>query len=211
MTDNPLKLTVAHVLFEGFTTLDMYGPVQAFASCRKPDGDGGWLRDFSQITLGRTASAFKSGEGPTTTADYSFDDAPAFDILLIPGGFGTRRVVEDQGMLDAIAALSERAAMTTTVCTGSAILARTGLLDGRPATSNKFAWEWVISQGPNVVWQRKARWVDDGDIVTSSGVSAGTDMALGLIARLRGEETADNSARFMEYIRNQDPHNDPFA
>lgn len=211
MTEHSPQLTVAHVLFEGFTTLDMYGPVQAFASCRKPDDDGGWLRDFKQITLGHSASAFKSSEGPTTTADYSFDDAPAFDILLIPGGFGTRTVVEDSGLLDRITALSERATITTTVCTGSAVLARTGLLDGRPATTNKVAWDWATAQGPNVAWQRKARWVDDGDVVTSSGVSAGIDMALSLIARLRGEETAVNSAKFMEYIWNRDAHNDPFA
>jgi putative intracellular protease/amidase len=216
MTAKLPTLTVAHVLFEGFTTLDMYGPVQAFASCRQPDGDGGWLRDFQQITLGQTdaakaLAAFKSGEGPTTTADYGFDDAPPFDILLIPGGFGSRAAVEDRGFLDKIAALSERATVTATVCTGSAILARTGLLDGRPATSNKVAWDWVIAQGPKVQWQRNARWVDDGDIVTSSGVSAGIDMALSLIARLRGEETAVNSARFMEYIWNTDPANDPFA
>ena len=211
MTENIKVQTVAHVVFEGFTTLDMYGPVQAFASCRVPEGDGGWLRYFDQFTMGDTATAMKSGEGPTTMADYSFEDAPDFDILLIPGGFGTRAVVSDEALLGKIAAMSAKAEVTATVCTGSAILARTGLLDGRPATSNKVAWDWVLQQGPRVDWKRQARWVDDGDIVTSSGVSAGIDMALDLIARLRGEETAATSARFMEYIWNRDPSNDPFA
>ena len=143
--------------------------------------------------------------------DYSFEDAPDFDILLIPGGFGTRAAVSNDALLAKIAAMSAKADVTATVCTGSAVLARTGLLDGRPATSNKVAWDWVLEQGPKVDWKRQARWVDDGDIVTSSGVSAGIDMALDLIARLRGEEIAVNSAKYMEYIWNRAPANDPFA
>jgi transcriptional regulator GlxA family with amidase domain len=101
--------------------------------------------------------------------------------------------------------------VTTTVCTGSALLARTGLLDGRPATSNKLAWDWVVQQGPRVRWQRRARWVDDGNVLTSSGVSAGIDMALSLVERLNGREMAITSARNMEYVWNLDPANDPFA
>jgi len=211
MTEEIKVQNVAHVVFEGFTTLDMYGPVQAFASCRVPDGDGGWLRHYNQFTVGVSSAAVKSGEGPSTMSDYSFEDAPDFDILLIPGGFGTRAAVSDDSLLGKIEAMSGKADVTATVCTGSAVLARTGLLDGRPATSNKVAWDWVLEQGPDVDWKRQARWVDDGDIITSSGVSAGIDMALSLIARMRGEEIAANSARFMEYIWNRDPLNDPFA
>ena len=97
------------------------------------------------------------------------------------------------------------------MCTGSALLARTGRLDGRPATSNKIAWDWVVQQGPRVRWQRRARWVDDGDVLTSSGVSAGMDMALALIARLNGHDMAVAAARNMEYIWNEDALNDPFS
>jgi transcriptional regulator GlxA family with amidase domain len=104
-----------------------------------------------------------------------------------------------------------RTTITTTVCTGSALLARTGLLDGRPATSNKIAWDWGVQQGPRVKWMRQARWVDDGNIVTSSGVSAGIDMALGLIARLHGRDMALASARYMEYRWHEDAADDPFA
>jgi transcriptional regulator GlxA family with amidase domain len=101
--------------------------------------------------------------------------------------------------------------VTTTVCTGSALLARTGLLDDRPATSNKIAWDWVVAQGPRVRWQRRARWVDDGNVLTSSGVSAGIDMALALIARLNGRDLALTAARNMEYVWHEDPGDDPFA
>ena len=84
-------------------------------------------------------------------------------------------------------------------------------MDGRPATSNKVARDWVVQQGPRVKWQRRARWVDDGDLVTSSGVSAGIDMALAVVARLLGTDMARQSARFMEYVSREDPGDDPFA
>ncbi len=206
--------TVAHVVFDGFTTLDMYGPVQAFASCRTPDGNGGWHRFFDQITIGVDGQAgqnAKAGEGPSTAMDFGYDNAPDFDILLIPGGFGTRAVVTNELYISRVDALCERASIIATVCTGSVVLAATGRLDGRPATSNKVAWDWVTSQAPDVLWQRQARWVDDGDIITSSGVSAGIDMSLSVIARELDREVAETSARFMEYIWHDDPDNDPFA
>jgi transcriptional regulator GlxA family with amidase domain len=202
---------VAVVLFEGFTVLDVYGPVQAFAMAGVIKPDGTRHRYFEIVTVAQTAGPVKSGEGPTTLADYSFDDLPQVDMLLIPGGIGTRKWVEDEAFIAQIAKASRATAMTTTVCTGAGLLARTGLLDNRPATSNKMAWEWGLLQGTNVLWKRQARWVDDGDIVTSSGVSAGTDMALGVIARLHGRDTAERAARAMEYIWNDDPDNDPFA
>ncbi len=84
-------------------------------------------------------------------------------------------------------------------------------MDSRPATSNKISWDWVLQQGPRVLWKRKARWVDDGNLVTSSGVSAGIDMTLALIARLHGRDMVVSAARNMEYVWRQDPDDDPFA
>ena len=202
---------VAVALFEGFTVLDVYGPVQAFASCRLMQADGTPERLYRMFTVGERPGPVSAGEGTATVVEHAFADAPPHDILLIPGGFGTRRAVSDQGFLKQLAAATERATVTTTVCTGSALLARTGLLDGRPATSNKLAWDWVIQQGPNVRWQRRARWVDDGNVLTSSGVSAGIDMALSLVERLNGRDMAVASARNMEYVWNADPANDPFG
>jgi transcriptional regulator GlxA family with amidase domain len=202
---------VAVVLFEGFTVLDVYGPVQAFASCRVPKPDGTPHRFYQIFTVAERPGPVSSGEGVASVADHAFADAPPYDILVVPGGFGTRRAVGDQAFLDHLGKASERAAVTTTVCTGSALLARTGRLDGRPATSNKIAWDWVVQQGPRVRWQRRARWVDDGNVLTSSGVSAGIDMALSLVARLDGHDMAVTAARNMEYIWNADAANDPFA
>ena len=202
---------VAVALFEGFTVLDVYGPVQAFASARLTGPDGARVRLFEIFTMAERPGVVKSGEGPASYAEHGFADAPDFDILLIPGGFGTRTAVERPEFLSQLARAAERARITTTVCTGSALLARTGRLDGRPATSNKISWDWVVQQGPRVQWQRKARWVDDGNILTSSGVSAGIDMALSLVARLHGRDLALASARNMEYVWHEDPADDPFA
>ncbi len=211
MSETPSIHRVAVALFEGFTVLDVYGPVQAFASCRVVQPDGKRRPFFEIFTMARESGQIKTGEGPATWAEWSFEKAPDYDILLIPGGFGSRAAVADQPFLERLAQASRRARITTTVCTGSALLARTGLLDGRPATSNKIAWDWVTQQGPRVLWKRKARWVDDGDVLTSSGVSAGIDMALSLIARLHGREMALTSARNMEYVWHESPEDDPFA
>ena len=190
MTESRSIQRVAVALFEGFTVLDVYGPVQAFASSRIVGADGKRQPLFQIFSMAAEAGRVKAGEGPASWAEWSFEKAPDYDILLIPGGFGTRAAVADQAFVERVAAASRRARITTTVCTGSAILARTGLLDGRPATSNKIAWDWVVQQGPRVLWKRKARWVDDGNVLTSSGVSAGIDMALSLVARLHGREMA---------------------
>jgi putative intracellular protease/amidase len=211
MGSDPTIRRVAVVLFDGFTVLDAYGPVQAFASCRvqKPDGTRQPL--FELFSMAEQAGIVKPGEGPPSYAEYTFAEAPDYDILLVPGGFGTRAAVDNEVFLKQLAEASQRATVTTTVCTGSAILARTGLLDGRPATSNKLAWDWVVQQGPRVTWMRKARWVDAGNIITSSGVSAGIDMALSVIARLHGRDLAQSSARNMEYRWHDDAADDPFA
>lgn len=211
MAEPPAVRRVAVALFEGFTVLDVYGPVQAFASTRVTRPDGSPHRLFEIVTVAEKTGPVRSGEGPATHADHVFADAPPYDILLIPGGFGTRQAVNNTPLLLALTAASRKAAITTTVCTGSALLARTGVMDGRPATSNKVAWDWVVKQGPRVRWQRKARWVDDGDLVTSSGVSAGIDMALSVVARLHGIEMARQAARFMEYVWHEDAGDDPFA
>jgi transcriptional regulator GlxA family with amidase domain len=211
VTQSPAVKRVAVVLFEGFTVLDVYGPVQAFGACRALLPDGAPRRFFEIFTMADHRGPVRSGEGPSTHADHAFAEAPSSDIVLVPGGFGTRAAVNDRAFLDRLGAVSQRAAVTATVCTGSALLARTGLLDGRPATSNKIAWDWVVQQGPRVLWKRRARWVDDGTLVTSSGVSAGIDMTLALIARLHGRDMAVSAARNMEYVWHENPDHDPFA
>jgi transcriptional regulator GlxA family with amidase domain len=194
--------TVGVLLFPGFELLDVFGPLEAFGHA------GDWLRC---VTVAEQAGPVTSSQGPRAVADHGFDDCPPLDILLVPGGMGTRREVDNAALIDWIAARARRAETTTSVCTGAALLARAGVLDGRRATSNKRAFGWVSGQGPKVTWVRQARWVDDGDVLTSSGVSAGIDMALHLIGRLAGPAVRDEIATRMEYTWHSDAAHDPFA
>ena len=139
--------------------------------------------------------------------DHSFSDDVEYDILLIPGGQGTRDLVNDAGFIDSLKAACGKADIIATVCTGSGLLARTGILDDKEATSNKTAWSWALEQSSKVKWNVEPHWVDLVDaeaqtgIITSAGVSAGIDMALALIAKLDGDQVAENASVIMEYTR----------
>ena len=152
-----------------------------------------------------------SAQGPQVVADYGFDDCPPLDLILVPGGNGTRDEVENPVTLRWLAQRVATAEVAMTVCTGTALYARAGLLDGRRATTNKMFFQWVADQGPKVQWIKEARWVEDGKFFTSSGVSAGTDMALAVIKRLAGEDISNNLAIATEYEWHRDANWDPFA
>ena len=161
--------------------------------------------------IGEQVGLIPSTQGIAMQADTDFTHSPHLDYLLIPGGMGTRKEVNNAKLISWIKHNSQTAEMTMTVCTGAALLAKTGLLDHRPATSNKIAFSWVTQQGKDVKWIRKARWVDDNNIVTSSGIAAGIDMSLHVIARLYGLETSQELAKKTEYLWNSDAENDPFS
>ena len=144
-------------------------------------------------------------------ADYGFEDCPPLDLVMVPGGFGTLAELRNEALLTWLRDRAESAEIVMSVCSGSAILAKAGLLDGRRATSNKRYFQIAVDQGPNVDWVYKARWVDDGNRVTSSGVSAGIDMALHVIDRLYGTKAAESLADLTEYQWHRDADNDPFA
>jgi putative intracellular protease/amidase len=194
--------TVGTLLFPDFELLDVFGPLEIFGTLRD---------DYRLALVAERSGPVASRQGPQAVAETSLADAPDFDVLLIPGGRGTRREVDNKPLVDWIRAKAELTPTIATVCTGAALLARTGLLDGRKATSNKASFGWVMSQGPNVDWQPRARWVVDGNFFTSSGVSAGIDMALALVSALDGREKAQTAAAFAEYRWNEDSGDDPFA
>jgi putative intracellular protease/amidase len=194
--------TVGTLLFPGFELLDVFGPLEMFGAL--PD-------DFVLQMVAETEGPIESHQGPKAVADVTLADARPFDILLVPGGRGTRREVDNVALIDWLKQHAEASGIVATVCTGAALLARTGLLDGRKATSNKASFAWVTSQGPNVDWQPRARWVVDGKFYTSSGVSAGMDMALALIAGVCDPDKARKVAGYAEYRWSSDPDDDPFA
>ena len=192
-------MKIVLLLFSQFETLDAFGPAEVL----------GRLLGCQIVCVSVQGGICRSAQGvPVMTLPLSEVEG---QVLLVPGGMGTRLLTEDKNFLDALARRGEEAEYCLSVCTGSALLARCGLLDGRRATSNKKAFAWVKSQGPQVLWQPMARWVEDGKFFTSSGISAGMDMALGFVSRLRGRQQAQAIAKDMEYLWNEDPHRDPFA
>ena len=132
-------------------------------------------------------------------------------VMVLPGGRGTRSLINEPEFLKALRKLGHTATYVLSICTGSAVLAKAGLLDGKKATSNKAAFNWVMSISDKVNWQKKARWVTDGKFYTSSGVSAGIDMTLGFIADLYGIDEARKIACHIEYLWNEDKETDPFC
>jgi transcriptional regulator GlxA family with amidase domain len=197
---NPRTLGV--VLFPGFELLDVFGPLEAF---------GHLPERFAIHLVAERPGPVASAQGPKALAEHGLADAPRLDVLLVPGGIGTRSEVDNAVLVDWLRRRTAEAEIATSVCTGAALLARAGVLDGRRATTNKAVFRWVAEQGPRVDWVAVARWVEDGKFVTSSGVSAGIDMALHLIARLESQETAEALARGMEYEWHRDADDDPFA
>lgn len=195
--------TLGAILYPQFELLDLYGPLEMFG-CVGAD-------DLRIVTIAAAAGPVASTQGPQTLAEHGFADAPPCDLLLLPGGIGTLPALEDDGLLEFLRERAASAEVTMSVCSGSAILAKAGLLDGRKATSNKMYFSLATSQPGDVTWVPAARWVEDGPFVTSSGVSAGTDMALAVIARLYGAERAEQIAIFTEYQWHRDADHDPFV
>ena len=196
------KRTIGVVLFEGFELLDVFGPLEMF----------GLEADHFEIRLiAEHGGVVASRQGPKSVSDDSFQSAPALDVLMVPGGFGTRREVNNPELLAWLKTRSEQSELVVSVCTGSALLAKAGVLDGVRATTNKLAFAWASSQSEKVQWQKQARWVEDGKFFSSSGVSAGIDMALAVIAKLVSHQAAEQAANFAEYTWQRDADCDPFA
>ncbi len=194
--------TLGIVLYPRFELLDVYGPAEVF---------GNLPGKLKVVMVAEKAGPVISTQGPQGVADYGFEDCPPLDLILVPGGFGTIAELKNQKLLDWLRSRSEQAELTMSVCTGSTLLAGAGLLDGRRATSNKQYFSFSTTRALKVQWVKEARWVDDGNIVTSSGVSAGIDMSLHVIERLFGTETAERIANATEYQWHRDADNDPFA
>jgi transcriptional regulator GlxA family with amidase domain len=190
------------VLYEKFELLDLYGPLEMFGALEP---------DLKIVTVAEKKGAVASTPGVETVAHFDFGDCPKLDLLLLPGGIGTVPQLGNPVLLDFLRKRAAEVEITMSVCSGSALLAKAGLLDGRRATSNKMFFQLARSQSDRVEWVTQARWVEDGPFATSSGVSAGTDMALAVIARLYGRERAEQIAIQTEYSWHRDADRDPFA
>jgi putative intracellular protease/amidase len=201
MPSETIPLSLGAILYDDFELLDLYGPLEMFGNLKS---------EIKIITIADKIGPVASFQGPQTMAEFDYQNCPQFDLILLPGGFGTIQELGNQAIISFLKERVPTAKVTMSVCSGSWILAKAGLLDGRRATSNKVYFKMATQQSNQVDWVPEARWVEDGPIFTSSGVSAGIDMALAVIASLFGEDKAVEIANYTEYVWNRNPDEDPF-
>jgi len=188
---------VGILIFDGVEVLDFCGPFEVFASAVAQDPQQTTL--FRVVTVAEHPGVVRCSGGLLVQPHHTIHNHPPLDLLVVPGGPGTRRERGNPVLLDWIATQDRTTAITASVCTGAFLLAANGLLDGRRATTHRASIDWLREHHPAIDVLAGERVVDEGRIVTSAGVSAGIDMALHLVARLYGEEVAVVTARDMEY------------
>jgi len=188
---------VAIVVFDDVEVLDFCGPFEVFAVCGRRSGDA----PFEVHTVAETSRPVLARHRLSVNPTYTFssNDEPRADIVLVPGGFGTRREMNNPAMLEWVQRVNRNAELLLSVCTGSLILGAAGLLDGLDATTHFGAYDELRKVAPGCRVRTDMRYVDTGRLITSAGVSAGIDMALHVVARLHGDDVAQETARYMEY------------
>ncbi|KXG52986.1 DJ-1 domain, InhA-type [Penicillium griseofulvum] len=192
--------------------MDVFGPMDCFNI----------LSQSYNVTLALLSSTLEpvttkpptcaNAIGQSVVPTHTFLDAPSLDLLLIPDGLGTRG--SSPAIVDAISYIRDvypQLKYLVTVCTGSGLAARAGVLVGKRATTNKMAWAEVTTLAVDVHWVHRARWVVDGNVWSPSGISAGIDLILAWIEEMYGSEVARHSSNTIEYTRHEDPSHDPFA
>ncbi len=193
---------VGILIFDGVEVLDFCGPFEVFSVARRSGENSDEQRLFTVRTIAEERRTIRCTGGLLVQPHLAITDGDAnthFDILIVPGGQGTRRERLNARLLDWIAAQDRQTELTTSVCTGAFLLAERGILDGKRATTHWASVEWMRGQYPAVTMLADARYVDEGRVVTSAGISAGIDMSLHVVSRLHGDETAAWTARRMEY------------
>jgi transcriptional regulator GlxA family with amidase domain len=195
---------VGILIFENVEVLDFAGPFEVFSRTRFVPGPESRRSDdsapFHVFTVARSKAPVTATGGLVVLPHHDFEDAPRIDLLVVPGGYGTRPLLQDEEILDWIRRTAAAARQVTSVCTGSLLLGKAGLLEGRKATTHWAALDLLESLGTGATVERELRVVDDV-VVTSAGVASGIDMAFYMVERLCGREVADETARYIEYRR----------
>jgi transcriptional regulator GlxA family with amidase domain len=196
------RWNVGILLFDGVEVLDFAGPYEVFSRTRTVPGSESRRSEtaapFRVFTVARMRATIVATGGLRVEPDFGFDDAPPIHLLLVPGGFGTRPLLEDRATLDWIAARSRQARLTTSVCTGALLLAKSGVLAGHRATTHHAALDLLATLHDPALVERTARVVEDG-VITSAGVSAGIDLSFRVVERLCGRAVAEETAHYIEY------------
>ena len=188
----------AILIFDDVEVLDFAGPFEVFSVT----GRRRKLEPFDVFTVAERLAPVSARNGLSINPRHSFATCPPPDILVVPGGFGTRREMKNPVMLEWLARTAPACELVLSVCTGALVLGATGLLDGRDATTHFMAFDELRAVAPDSTVREGQRIVDNGRLVLSAGVSAGIDMSLHVVARLLGVEVARETARYMEYEGN---------
>ena len=191
------RRSVAVLLFPGVELLDFAGPFEVFSAARTASESSERLMDV--FTVAESLEPVRCNNPLTVLPDYVLVDCPPADVLVVPGGMGTRTAVDRPELIAWIAQRAGEAEVTTSVCTGSFLLAKAGVLAGKPATTHWASIERMRRDFPAVAVAESTRWVDAWPVVSSAGVSAGIDMALHVLSRLYGADVAVATARGIEY------------
>jgi len=184
--------TIGIVVFPDVEELDFVGPLEALGAMAFID------RGWQVVTIAEAGGSVRARHGLSVNVDHSFADAPPLDVLLVPGGQGTRQEMDNPRMIDFVREAGANAHYVTSVCTGAFILHRAGFLCGRRATTHWGAIGQLRDLGDVEVVDDE-RFVQDGNVITAAGVSAGIDMALYLTSLLTDRQTAQNVQKLMEY------------
>jgi transcriptional regulator GlxA family with amidase domain len=187
--------TIAVALFDGAEELDFAGPWEVLAAWATQWPDDG----VEVFTVAEGPEPLACAKGMRVVPDHTWETAPAIDVLVYPGGMGTRRDLADEAILERLRGLREAGTLMTSVCTGSLVYAAAGLLRDRPATTYWGQLDTLAQLDPTIEVRRDDRFVDGGEVVTAAGVSAGIDMALHLVARLHSVERAREVRRYIQY------------
>lgn len=191
------RRTVGILVFEDVEVLDVCGPYEVFSVAGRRHG----LDPFDVRLLAKEAAPVVARNGFIMTPHGALRDAPALDLLLLPGGLGTRTVQHDTELVAAIRDRAAAAELVLSVCTGALVLARAGLLDGLEATTHHSAFDELREAAPLVRLRPEARYTDNGRVLTSAGIAAGIDLALHVVERLLGRDVAEEASRYMEFPR----------
>ncbi len=191
---NPSR-NVAILIFDEVEVLDFCGPFEVFSVAGRGDN----LNPFTVYTVAEKSEPIMARNHLSVNPRYTIMDCPQPHILLVPGGYGTRREMYNTTLIDWIKGRSREAELVLSVCTGALLLAKAGLLEGLAATTHHGAIDLLKETAPNTTIQEDKRIVDNGRIIVSAGISAGIDMSLYVISKLLGKELALKTAQYMEY------------
>jgi len=186
---------VAIFIFDDVEVLDFCGPFEVFSVTGRRNGSN----PFNVYTVAEKAGPILARNALSINPRYTFADSPEPDILVIPGGYGTRQEVQKTAVLDWVKDCSRRSELLLSVCTGALVLGKAGLLGGLTATTHHLALAELKEVAPQTTIDASKRFIDNGKIITAAGISAGIDMALHVVARLLGKEQALETAAYMEY------------